>query len=271
MNKGRMRNGVNCKMPCLQCRAVIALNRASLNPVSRLCFVGPSRQITNLIKTQLNIPHARCEHIPNPNSYMVNARIRKYEGHGLTFGYIGRLEPDKGVKLLLKTMDEVATKHKLRFLIAGAGSLKAEVAEFCAVRPWATFLGFVQPDQVGKTFDEIDYLLLPSLWAENFPGSAVQAISAGTPVIGFDIGGISEIVLNDVCGLTVPAGDGQAFAEAIEIVIKEPDRLERYSNGALSAARRYDPDLLFGRLRNIMLEMICTGENMAQTTQTGDT
>jgi glycogen(starch) synthase len=256
MNKGRMRGEQPCLNPCMPCRAVTERNRRSLHRLSRLTFIGPSRQICELTEQALRLPKARYIHLPNPNTYSVTPRVRAHRGDKTTFGYIGRLERDKGILLLLDVMKELARRYKFHLTIAGAGSMEAQVRAFCSERSWATFHGFVPSDNVGTVFDEIDCLLLPSLWPENFPGAAVQSLLAGAPVVGFETGGIAEIIESGVCGLTVTAGSQKEFAAAVETMICEPDRILRYSEGALATGGRFAPGPLLQRLHNVLVETV---------------
>jgi glycosyltransferase involved in cell wall biosynthesis len=65
---------------------------------------------------------------------------------------------------------------------------------------------------------------VPSLWYENTPFSALEALQVGLPVVGSDLGGIAEIVQHEHNGLLFPAGDAAALAATIERVLASRDR-----------------------------------------------
>lgn len=68
--------------------------------------------------------------------------------------------------------------------------------------------------QLRKIYAAADLFVLPSL-EDNFPNTMLEAMSCGTPVVAFEIGGIPDVVKNGVTGWTVPLGDIEAMAAAI--------------------------------------------------------
>lgn len=254
LNKGQMRKGVNCETRCMQCGAVAKLTAASLRRIPRLGIVGPSNQIVQTVRAALGVENAQYHHIPNPNRYEITPRVRAWGGR-LSLGYFGRLEQDKGVLQALSAVDELAGQYAITCKIAGDGSLAPEVKEFARTRPWVEYLGFVNPADMHGHYASIDCLLLPSLWAENFPGVAVQAIMSGAPVIGFDIGGISEIALKDTVGLLADPGDFGGLQDAVRSFFYDPGQLERMSKSAIASSVRYDSAQLLDRLERLLVDL----------------
>jgi glycosyltransferase involved in cell wall biosynthesis len=70
-------------------------------------------------------------------------------------------------------------------------------------------------------------LVVPSLWLENSPLVIHEAFQAGIPVVGSDIGGIPELVRNDVNGVIVPPGSVDALAGAIRRLADDRQMLTR--------------------------------------------
>ena len=62
-----------------------------------------------------------------------------------------------------------------------------------------------------------DVFVIPSL-AENYATTVLESLACGTPVVGFDVGGIGQ-QLEERKGLTVPIGDGAAFSRAVRRVL----------------------------------------------------
>ncbi len=252
MNKSMVRGGVLCGTSCGQCRVVEGNSRSALMRIDRVALVGPSAQIVERASKAVGIAGLRAEHIPNPNRYAITPRPRGIADQPFTIGYVGRLDAEKGLAGLLPVVDDLASRHDIRFLLAGKGSLEDEVVAFAAERPWVDFRGYVDPSETPKVYDAIDIMTMPSLWPENFPGVAVQAIISGAPVVGFATGGIPEIVDDDVSGRLVPFGDFDALRVAIEEIVEDPARLARMSLGAIESAKRFDPDALAARLLSLI-------------------
>ncbi len=80
----------------------------------------------------------------------------------------------------------------------------------------------------GQLYRAADVFWLPSL-EDNQPQTALEAMACGTPVIGFNVGGVPEIVRHQQTGLIVPVGDAKAIAQATWDLLKDRRRLKRLS------------------------------------------
>ena len=67
---------------------------------------------------------------------------------------------------------------------------------------------------------------LPTL-VDNFPNTAFEALASGLPTIGFNVGGVPEIVRDGCTGALVEAENSTALSMAIERLLSEPERLHR--------------------------------------------
>lgn len=256
INKSMVRGGRLCESPCPQCRMVQSISRDALARMDRVCIVGPSAQIVKRVSAQLSIPELMTKHIPNPNRYAITPRLRGLRDQPFTVGFVGRLDIEKGLAGLLPIMDRLAQEFDLRFLIVGAGHMEEEVISFAAHRPWVDFRGFVEPQHTPAVYDAIDVLALPSLWPENFPGVAVQAIASGCPVVGFSIGGIPEIVEDNVSGRLIPFSDFETFGAALAEILSDDSKLTALSRGAIDRSKCFDPDLLAAQLLKLIEDVV---------------
>lgn len=64
---------------------------------------------------------------------------------------------------------------------------------------------------------------LPTFTHEGLPRSIVEAMSMGLPVVATDIRGCREAVVHQKTGLIVPPQDSEKLAEALEILLSNPD------------------------------------------------
>lgn len=138
-------------------------------------------------------------------------------------GYVGRLEPEKGVGCLIDAMSLVRRRHPTAVLIvAGTGSLEQSLKEkSLSVGPGAvTFTGFA--GDVASLYARVHVLVLPSLY-EGLPLSLLEGMAAGRPVVATAVGGIPEVVREGVNGFLVPPDDPRALAEKIEQLLHDPE------------------------------------------------
>jgi glycosyltransferase involved in cell wall biosynthesis len=85
---------------------------------------------------------------------------------------------------------------------------------------------FAPEDQPG-ILARLDIVVVPSLWYENTPLVLCAAVLAGIPVIGSDVGGITELVAHNKNGLVFPPGDVEALRAALACLVDDPLRLQR--------------------------------------------
>ena len=131
----------------------------------------------------------------------------------ITFGYLGRISPEKGVDTLLEAARRLPPAG-WRLLIAGAALGPIAPYEELARGLPVTFVGFQAPKAL---FDCIDLLIAPSLWAEPLGRTVLEAYQAHVPVIGARSGGIAEIIADD--RWLVPPGDVEALAARMARVL----------------------------------------------------
>ncbi len=93
-----------------------------------------------------------------------------------------------------------------------------------------------------QTLQNEDVLLFPTRWeGEGFPGTLVDAFSAGIPVIASDWNANSEIVTPFMTGLIYPSREFQGLADAIEWCVKNKHELRTMGQACLDEAEKYMP------------------------------
>lgn len=139
-----------------------------------------------------------------------------------TFVYCGRLSREKGVALLIAAFAKVkATSSTARLKIVGDGPLRRELEKLAAllgVSGDVQFTGWVAREEIDAELGDAWALVAPSLWAEPFGLSAVEAMVRGIPVIASETGGFSDTVEHGVSGLLFPNGDVASLAERMGAV-----------------------------------------------------
>jgi glycosyltransferase involved in cell wall biosynthesis len=143
--------------------------------------------------------------------------------------------PRKGLKELLAAIAQMPRPSRPVLVTIGA---KAPEVAVTAHR----HLGMIHDDAVlAQAYSAADAVIVPSL-QENLPNTALEAIACGTPVVGFDVGGIPDIVRPDDTGLLAPAGDETALSAAIARLLDDRALRQRLSgNCRRVAVQEYDP------------------------------
>jgi 1,4-alpha-glucan branching enzyme len=162
--------------------------------------------------------------------------------------YIGRIAKRKGIDFLIRSMPYVVRAiPDAQLLVGGKGSclekMRSLVRQLDLERN-VTFLGFVPDDQLNALYNQARCVVVPSIF-EGFGITVIEALAAGTRVVGTDVDGIREILESGEYGRLVPYGDHQALADAIIAELNEPKRA-----GALR------PEYLVEQFRNRYLEVL---------------
>lgn len=137
--------------------------------------------------------------------------------------YAGRLEENKGIKVLLKAHKKLANDNCLRekevpgLIICGEGSLQEQCERYVKKHNLnkVTFAGKVDNALVREMMAEAKCVVVPTLLYEGFPMNVVEGYSVRTPVIGSDRGNVGGLIRNNVNGLKFEAGNADALAKAI--------------------------------------------------------
>ena len=149
--------------------------------------------------------------------------------------YIGRLSEEKGLHDIVNL--PCLLDAGLPIIVAGHGPLTDDVRRAAAKFPNLTFLGPLDRSAVAQQLASARIVIMPSLWREPGPLSALEAMAAGTPLVAYDNGGLSEYVQDAKAGLVV-----QPFAEmlarAITSLYHDRETWEQFSSAALEAAAR---------------------------------
>ena len=167
--------------------------------------------------------------------------------------YVGRLEPRKGVGVLISAMKYVDGF----LLIAGNGSilpLLREKAKRIGVLDRVRFLGYMEYSKLPKLYAASVVFVLPSL-SEAFGIVLLEAMASGVPVIGTSVGGIPEII--DGCGILVRPGDPRALASAINSVLNNQNFARRLGKlGRRRVERIYSWNIIAKKVEALYREVL---------------
>lgn len=144
-----------------------------------------------------------------------------------TLLYVGRIAKRKGIDFLIRSMPLVVQMiPNAQLIVGGKGNylekMRSLVRQLDLERN-ITFLGFVPDDQLNTLYNQANCVVVPSIF-EGFGITVIEALAAGTRVVGTDTDGIREILQSGEYGRLVPYGNHQALADAIVAELKEPKR-----------------------------------------------
>ena len=136
--------------------------------------------------------------------------------------------------------DKTEAESKLQDAESQIGKLEAECQELkdqaqeLGITDIVHFLGW--RDDVHRLLHVFDICALSSLW-ESFGLVLAEAMSLGVPCVGTSVDGIPEVIVDGETGLLVPAGEPEALAKALSLLLDDPALAERMGKAGL---QRYE-------------------------------
>jgi glycosyltransferase involved in cell wall biosynthesis len=147
-------------------------------------------------------------------------------------GYLGQLAPMKGVEVLLRAFKRLRSRNREvelrvfgdpRALPRYAARLRNVAKGDARIR----FLGRYERRQQAALMQELDLVVVPSLWYENSPQVIREAFAYRIPVVATRLGGMAELVRDEVDGLLFERGSVAGLAAQLRRVVEDPSLYER--------------------------------------------
>lgn len=152
--------------------------------------------------------------------------------------WVGRVEPQKRLDVLLRSWAIVAAGHATaRLRIVGGGTRLEEMRSLASelkLDDRVEFTGRVEPDEVPALFNAATLFTMSSDY-EGLPMAALEAGQFGRPIVTTDAGGTAEALIPGETGLVVEPGNPDALAVALLELLNDRERTERCA----AAARRF--------------------------------
>jgi phosphatidylinositol alpha-mannosyltransferase len=164
--------------------------------------------------------------------------------------YVGRLEPRKGVDVLVRAMGVVRQRlPQARLLVVGDGPERAMLTTLAREMGIdAVFAGRVDDDDLPAYFQWSDIVASPALGGESFGIVLLEAMACGVPIVASRIDGYVGFAGHVGAGPLVPPGDVAALADALLSLLTDDDRRREAGTRGATAARQYDWPVLAARL-----------------------
>jgi len=164
---------------------------------------------------------------------------------GLSLLFLGRVTDAKGRRVLM----ELATMDRLRLTVAGPIDAEALRSLPTGVR----CLGAVPTHARRELFADHHALLFPSISHEGAPRVVMESLSAGRPVVAWDLPWITPFVIHEHNGLLAPFGDVQALKAQVARLATDPDLLRELHQHARDNGRVHTWQARYPRLKGWIL------------------
>ncbi|MDP2938693.1 MAG: glycosyltransferase [Candidatus Omnitrophota bacterium] len=186
------------------------------------------------------IPDAKlslCRHGLPPELINSRPRFDTKVSKPIRIGYLGRFDPFKGVHVLVEAIKRLPLDIPIELRLYGRVNDEEGQAYLKKLQKTGNhdsrilFCGEVTDKDYPEIFNNLDILAVPSLWLETGPLVVLEAFAAGIPVMGSNLGGISELVTNGVNGILLEPGSIKAWSNAIQQLCLYPESLKDWVRG----------------------------------------
>ena len=139
--------------------------------------------------------------------------------------YVGRVEPIKGLDLLVETAAQMDSEDGVRMIVVGADvngdremDRVRQLAREKDLEDKIDFVGQVDHDDLPLYYNAADVCVVPSYY-ESFGLVALESMACGTPVVATRVGGLSTIIHHGRTGYLKSWRCPEAFANSVEMII----------------------------------------------------
>lgn len=223
---------------CISCKILKSNNQYRTNSVDAVVGISRyvlERHLSNSLFSTVNVKKVI------PNSYRAENIGGSITSNIVRFGYLGRLDPSKGIELLLSVLGQLSFGG-WSGIVAGKGERGYE--EYLRREFRSSNIRFVGQVQPSKFFSEIDLLIVPSIWEEPFGRVIIEAFAHGIPVIGSRRGGIPELVTDGKTGFLFDPNDPKQLRQLLLQITRDRRKLTDMSKQCLQSANMFLPDVV---------------------------
>ncbi|WP_397452438.1 glycosyltransferase family 4 protein [Pseudomonas sp. NA-150] len=246
------KHGKSCATPCHSCQQFRRGHDRRSAQVAAV--IGVSRFMLDTLQGQGYFTGAQGHVVHNSSPFTAPpARIVEPSSGPLRFGYMGTLSEPKGVRWLIEQFQRLPFEATLH--IAGRGQLNDEARlKVLATSANVSFVGYQTPQAF---YRQIDVAVVPSIWREPFGMVAVEACAHSVPVIASGVGGLPELIEDQVNGLLCSPDDPDSLGRAMLRLHQQPELLSRLSLQArASVSSLLDEGLMLDHYQRIFAQTL---------------
>jgi 1,2-diacylglycerol 3-alpha-glucosyltransferase len=195
------------------------------------------------------IPRKKCLVIPNGADFETFHPAPQKKSKTPLALYVGRIDPEKEIGVLLEAAEKILKKEKIKFIFAGPGKLFDSFREQVEEEGLEDSVFFIGPAKGRKLIDlyQKAWFFWTASRVESQGIVILEALASGLPVIASRAGGIPEMVADGENGFLVGEQNPDDYAEKALTIINDSKLRERLSKNAIPSVRKFDQKKMFGK------------------------
>lgn len=182
--------------------------------------------------------------------------LEEFKDGAFNILFVGRMDKRKGLKYLFRAVSLAngKTDRKLRLIVVGDDGPRRHLLPQMPSSVEVVFTGVVPRDVLPRYFVTGDCFCSPAINRESFGIVLLEAMAAGTPVIGTGIPGYLTVLRNEWNALVVPPRNPDELASAILRLIQDEPLRWRLRNNGLNFAHLYSWERVVGLLETVYMQ-----------------
>lgn len=218
------------------------------------CIISPSE----FNKNQLLKGKLKCNDITVIHNFVNETEKPDYTLGDCAF-YFGRLSREKGILNLIEAINNIPGA---RLIIAGDGPERENIQAYIKehkLENRITLLGYLNQNDIRENIRKCRFVTVPSICFENCPYSVLETMEIGKPIIGSKIGGIPELVKNDVNGYTYVYNCVDDLTDKLKILFENDEKVNEFSNNSKKLYKEnYSAEAYYNKLMTVYNKYINT-------------
>lgn len=155
--------------------------------------------------------------------------------------------PSKGGEVLLAALARVLEdRPDLEIVLAGTGSPPAAASALQRRYPGVSWTGWLGPEAKADRLSHCTVFVMPSI-SEGMPIALLEAMAYGRAIVASAVGGIPDVVSDDVEALLVPPADPNALAAAVTRLVRSDELRQSLGDAARKRIEEFAPDAVYPR------------------------
>lgn len=237
------------KLLALFATQIVAVSQSQRDEILRYKIAPPKKVVSIPLGLELD-SFLEAE----KNKGQLRLELNMDQDHKLV-GIIARLVPVKGHSFLFEAAQIIIPVFpQVKFLVVGDGLLRKNLENLVGqlgIQGNVIFCGFRK--DLPRIYADLDVVVLTSL-NEGLPVAVIEAMAAARPVVAFDVGGVKDLIRDDVTGILVPFGDVQRLADSMISLLRNPQKGKSLGQ---NARQRAYPHFDYRRLVRDMEKFYC--------------
>lgn len=196
------------------------------------CLLSPSEFLVKLFNYTEFIPAEKFVISRHGFDYMNRKNhFEKQQTDIVTFGYIGTIQYHKGVHIMIEGFRKTRYKN-IRMQVWGGCyheiDYQKRIEKLAGKDPRIELRGVYNHKDIEDILQNIDVVLVPSIWYENAPLTIMTSLAYGIPVITSNIGGMSEMIKDGHNGYTFEVGSPADLSRKIDTIAKHQGLVDTF-------------------------------------------